>query len=102
MRVLALGGRGFIGRHVVAALASRGHEVVAGTRHPDRATAVAGVSRWVGSRWRCSMCAIWARPSPLHASATASAPSWSLAANCGGRSPTTSRICARHAVGRAL
>lgn len=36
-RVLVLGGAGFIGRHVVAALLERGHEVVIGTRHPRRA-----------------------------------------------------------------
>lgn len=34
MRVLVLGGAGFIGRHVAAALASRGHAVVIGSRHP--------------------------------------------------------------------
>ncbi len=32
MRVLVLGGTGFLGRHVVAALVSRGHEVVVGSR----------------------------------------------------------------------
>jgi NADH dehydrogenase len=37
MRVLVLGGTGFIGRHVAAALAARGHEVLIGTRHPARA-----------------------------------------------------------------
>jgi len=37
MRVLVLGGTGFIGRHVAAALAARGHEVSIGTRHPRRA-----------------------------------------------------------------
>jgi len=37
MRVLVLGGTGFIGRHVAAALAARGHEVCIGTRHPARA-----------------------------------------------------------------
>jgi NADH dehydrogenase len=35
--VLVLGGTGFIGRHVVAALAARGHEVRIGTRRPARA-----------------------------------------------------------------
>jgi uncharacterized protein YbjT (DUF2867 family) len=37
MRVLVLGGTGFIGRHVVAALIQRGHAVVIGTRDPGRA-----------------------------------------------------------------
>lgn len=36
-RVLVLGGAGFIGRHVVAALLERGHEAIVGTRHPRRA-----------------------------------------------------------------
>jgi NADH dehydrogenase len=35
-RVLVLGGAGFIGRHVVAALAARGCRVAIGTRHPRR------------------------------------------------------------------
>jgi NADH dehydrogenase len=34
MRVLVLGGSGFIGRHATAALAGRGHEVMIGTRRP--------------------------------------------------------------------
>jgi uncharacterized protein YbjT (DUF2867 family) len=34
--ILVLGGTGFVGRHVVAALATRGHAVVVGTRHPLR------------------------------------------------------------------
>jgi NADH dehydrogenase len=37
MRVLVLGGTGFIGRHAAAALAARGHEVCIGTRRPARA-----------------------------------------------------------------
>ena len=37
MRVLVLGGTGFIGRHVAAALAAHGHQVAIGTRHPARA-----------------------------------------------------------------
>ena len=37
MRVLVLGGAGFIGRHVVAALMARGHEAIVGTRDPGRA-----------------------------------------------------------------
>src|SRR5262245_42713407 len=36
MQVLVLGGAGFIGRHAAAALASRGHTVVIGSRHPER------------------------------------------------------------------
>ena len=35
-RVLVPGGAGFIGRHVVAALAARGCEVVIGSRHPRK------------------------------------------------------------------
>jgi len=35
--ILVLGGAGFIGRHVAAALAARGHVVVIGTRRPRRA-----------------------------------------------------------------
>src|SRR3977135_2977854 len=34
---LILGGAGFIGRHIAAALAKRGHSVVIGTRRPARA-----------------------------------------------------------------
>lgn len=37
MKVLVLGGAGFIGRHAVAALLARHHEVVVGSRHPQRA-----------------------------------------------------------------
>jgi uncharacterized protein YbjT (DUF2867 family) len=37
MRVLVLGGAGFIGRHAVDALVGRGHDVVVGTRNPARA-----------------------------------------------------------------
>jgi uncharacterized protein YbjT (DUF2867 family) len=37
MRILVLGGAGFIGRHVAAALAARGHAVVIGSRRPERA-----------------------------------------------------------------
>src|SRR5260221_10168033 len=36
MTTLVLGGAGFIGRHVAAALAKRGHSVVIGSRHPAR------------------------------------------------------------------
>lgn len=36
VRVLVPGGAGFIGRHVVAALAARGCEVVVGSRHPRK------------------------------------------------------------------
>ncbi len=37
MRVLVLDGAGFIGRHAAAALLARGHEVVIGSRYPERA-----------------------------------------------------------------
>ena len=37
MRVLVLGGTGFVGRHAAAALRARGHAVVIGTRDPKRA-----------------------------------------------------------------
>jgi uncharacterized protein YbjT (DUF2867 family) len=37
MRILVLGGAGFIGRHVAAALAARGDEVIVGSRRPARA-----------------------------------------------------------------
>lgn len=36
MRVLVLGGTGFIGRHAVAALLERGHDVAIGSRFPAR------------------------------------------------------------------
>jgi NADH dehydrogenase len=39
MRIMVLGGTGFVGRHVSAALRARGHAVVIGTRHPKRALA---------------------------------------------------------------
>src|SRR5687768_8487206 len=49
-RVLVLGGTGFIGRHIVATLYARGHQVVIGTRNPRRAARrlppqLAGVER---------------------------------------------------------
>ena len=37
MRVLVLGGAGFIGRHAVVALLKRQHEVIIGSRYPRRA-----------------------------------------------------------------
>jgi uncharacterized protein YbjT (DUF2867 family) len=39
MKVLVLGGTGFIGRHAAAALRARGHSVLIGTRDPRRALA---------------------------------------------------------------
>jgi len=39
MKVLVLGGTGFVGRHAAAALRARGHQVLIGTRHPKRALA---------------------------------------------------------------
>lgn len=38
MRVLVLGGTGFIGRHAVAALNAAGAQLVIGSRHPERHT----------------------------------------------------------------
>ena len=37
MKVLVLGGTGFIGSHAARALRARGHTVVIGTRYPRRA-----------------------------------------------------------------
>jgi uncharacterized protein YbjT (DUF2867 family) len=37
MRVMVLGGTGFVGRHAAAALRARGHTVILGTRNPKRA-----------------------------------------------------------------
>ena len=37
MRVLVPGGAGFVGRHAVAALLGRRHEVIVGSRYPGRA-----------------------------------------------------------------
>ena len=45
MRVMVLGGTGFVGRHAAAALRARGHTVVIGTRHPKRAPAQAAAPR---------------------------------------------------------
>jgi len=45
---LVLGGAGFIGRHIAAALAARGHAVIIGTRRPGRAA-----RRLPGSLHRC-------------------------------------------------
>jgi NADH dehydrogenase len=39
LKVLILGGTGFVGRHAAAALRARGHTVLIGTRHPRRALA---------------------------------------------------------------
>src|SRR3990172_1548540 len=37
MRVMVLGGTGFVGRHAACALLARGHSVIIGTRCPGRA-----------------------------------------------------------------
>jgi len=39
MKVMVLGGTGFVGRHAAAALRARGHAVLIGTRNPKRALA---------------------------------------------------------------
>lgn len=49
MRVLVLGGAGFIGRHACKALLDRGHAVVVGSRHPHPLDPrLAGLLRQVG------------------------------------------------------
>lgn len=47
MKILVIGGAGFIGRHACRALLAAGHEVVIGTRFPERALAppLAGAKR---------------------------------------------------------
>jgi uncharacterized protein YbjT (DUF2867 family) len=55
MRVLVLGGAGFVGRHAVAALAARGHEVVVGSRDARRAARVCAASN-VRAAWRPVRC----------------------------------------------
>jgi len=55
MRVLVLGGAGFLGRHVVAALAARGHGVVIGSR--DRKAALVVCRATPGhAAWRSVHC----------------------------------------------
>jgi NADH dehydrogenase len=49
MRVLVLGGAGFIGRHAVAAVVARGHEAIVGSRHPGRSARRVGLP---GVAWR--------------------------------------------------
>ncbi|MEO8676542.1 MAG: NAD-dependent epimerase/dehydratase family protein [Casimicrobiaceae bacterium] len=51
MRVLVLGGAGFLGRHVVAALEAHGHAVTIGLRRPRRAQSSTG-PRTIGRQWR--------------------------------------------------
>jgi NADH dehydrogenase len=51
MRVLVLGGAGFLGRHVVAALAARGHDVVVGSRAGGRVAHLRGTLN-VRMGWR--------------------------------------------------
>jgi NADH dehydrogenase len=57
MRVLVLGGTGFIGRHAVSALQAAGHAVVVGSRHPRRSApklaAAAQACEWRGVRLEC-------------------------------------------------
>jgi NADH dehydrogenase len=56
MRALVLGGAGFIGRHVCAALLARGHAVFVGTRRPRRRHPCDRAVRFE----RCSSPADWA------------------------------------------
>ena len=59
MRVLVLGGTGFIGRHAVSALQAAGHAVVVGSRHPRRslpklaAAAKPAACEWRSVRFEC-------------------------------------------------
>ena len=66
MRVLVLGGTGFIGRHAVAALLAAGHEVTVGSRHPSRSArrlaGAAGACSWHGVRFECLASAADALP----------------------------------------
>lgn len=66
MRVLVLGGTGFIGRHAVVALLAAGHAVVVGSRHPTRsAPRLAGVApacEWRAVRFECLASAEAAAP----------------------------------------
>jgi uncharacterized protein YbjT (DUF2867 family) len=51
IRVLVLGGTGFIGRHAVAALHERGMQVVIGTRHPLQHASAYPLARLVAVRF---------------------------------------------------
>jgi len=57
LRVLVPGGAGFIGRHVVAALAARGCEVVIGSRHPHRHLRMDAVHVYRALRMERLLCA---------------------------------------------
>jgi nucleoside-diphosphate-sugar epimerase len=52
MRILLIGGSGFIGPHVASALVERGHDVI--VFHRGRASAPAGVGEIIGDRRRLS------------------------------------------------
>jgi uncharacterized protein YbjT (DUF2867 family) len=59
MKVLVLGGRGFIGRYAVRALIARGHDVTIGTRKKRGASSVAQLAYTTISLHKVTRCVDW-------------------------------------------